>query len=437
MQRKIGLFVVILSLMVAVFIQQPGMGKAAGSGEPSVRVNLSDPFSNGNPTSLSLCIHGTYQINGIGLTSGNTYRIDLDESGGLVFKRSDGSRIIGGTLLSLTCSNHSSDYIELLTAKSYPYREGMEFTLSGTTIKTVNVIQVENYLKSVVPAESYPSWGKEALKAQAVAARSYVMEALSRIGNSEVTDTTAFQKYNGMKEASSTTVAVNETKGMVLSYGGKTISALFSSTNGGYSELSSNVWNGDNPPYYASRPDPYDAKVPDYKNWTVSYSADQVQQMLQKYGINVGSIKDLQILSTFPSGRIQDLAIIGSWNVSHLGKNAARSYFGLKSALYKVTNNQKVYILNGTGTKQEGIIQGNYVASSTITKQSTGELVVLASNGTTKTIPATPTFTFTGSGFGHGIGMSQFGAMQMANEGKTYIEILTFYYPNASLSALY
>lgn len=439
LKQRMYFLVIIVCLVGMVQIPQPVKGNAAGTGEPIIRVNLSYPFSEGNPGALSVTIHGTYKMNGVALSNGNTYQIAPDGKGGVVCNRANGERIIGATLLTLTTSNRSSDYIELLIGNGYTYREGMEFQLSGSAVQPINIVGMENYLKGVVPSEMYPSWGKEALKAQAVAARSYFWDKIRQLGsNYTAKDDTSFQVYHGMKEEQpSTTDAVNETKGMVVSYGGSPISALFHSTNGGYSELNSNVWNGDTTPYYGSKPDPYDAKVPNYKNWEVVYGADQVQQILLQKGVNVGQIQDLQVLSTYASGRIEDLAIVGNQGTVHIGKNSARTDFSLNSAMYKVNNNQKVWVLTGNGTRQEMIVQGKTVLSSGKNVQSTGDLAVVGADGSTRTLPAHPTFTFTGSGFGHGVGMSQYGAMEMAKEGKTVQDILSFYYPNTSLISGY
>jgi len=129
--------------------------------------------------------------------------------------------------------------------------------------KVVNRLPLEGYLRGVVPRESPSSWPQAALRAQAVAARSYAVRGIKDQGDFDLFCTTASQVYNGYDgEAASSNAAVKATAGVVPTYGGRPIVAYFFSTSGGHTENIENVWGGDPVGYLKGVSDPYDTASP-------------------------------------------------------------------------------------------------------------------------------------------------------------------------------
>lgn len=217
------------------------------------------------------------------LEKGKKYSVSI--TGGK-FSVKEGEKIIASALTTVTVKpkvyakeNHVLLYKGTLT-EGHPYMGTVLFRLSGTTLmQPLNILQFEDYLKGVVPSETPAYWGSpanggmEALKAQAIAARSYVFSKMSQ-STLEIDDTTTYQVYGGFiwdplspKYQSSyqySNQAVKETEGQILTYvksnGQKGfVTAYFSSSNGGQTELAQQYWSNPLPYVTMTQPDPYDA----------------------------------------------------------------------------------------------------------------------------------------------------------------------------------
>jgi stage II sporulation protein D len=288
------------------------------------------------------------------------------------------------------------------------YRGNLELRLDNGGLTVINELPIEEYLYGVVPAEVYASWPEEALKAQAVAARTYL---LSQFGarSSQGFDVLANQMnqvYRGYNcEQPAATRAVDATAGQVLTSNKRPIAAFFHSSSGGYTENSEDVWL-DTLSYIRWRPDPFDFNSRHY-NWTVSYSQQELVQVLRNKGylfnrnVVFSRIDDLQEVSKTASGaRVQKLVIKGldfegrpdAVEVSNADR--VRIALGLKSALFQL---------------DKQVDAGGGLQSVTIR----------------------------GSGNGHGLGMSQWGAYGMAGQGYNYQDILKYYYTGVGLSPNY
>ncbi|WP_051276065.1 SpoIID/LytB domain-containing protein [Desulfovirgula thermocuniculi] len=295
------------------------------------------------------------------------------------------------------------------------YRGNMELRADGQGITAINRLPLEEYLYAVVPSEMPAYWPPEALKAQAVAARSYAL--VSRSGNSgQAYDLLADQRsqvYRGYDaEHPAATRAVEETRGVVLTYRNQVASAVFHSSSGGYTENSEDVW-AKKVDYLRSRPDPYDRHPsnPHY-NWSVTYTAEQLKEQLASRGYRFGQVYDLEVLERTSSGaRVKALRVIGTDEqgkplVVEIGRDPTkaradevRRALGLKSALFTL---EKTY--SAAPGQQPRRLAG---------------------------------VTFRGSGWGHGLGMSQYGALGLAEKGYSYQEILSYYYPGTALAPNY
>jgi stage II sporulation protein D len=263
------------------------------------------------------------------------------------------------------------------------YRGRTHLVISEGGVTAVNHVDMDEYLYSVVGAEMSPSWHAEALKAQAVAARSYALYQKAKRGNSvyDVGDDTYWQVYVGMeKEDANTIAAVTATSNQVLAYNGSPIEAVFHSSSGGHTEDVENIWQ-DPRPYLRGVPD-YDRNSPNYQ-WTETFSQNQLSSLFS----GVGNVLNLQPAQTTPFGRAITLNVVGDGGTRSIDGDSVRSVLNLPSTLFSVTANG-----------------GSFVVS--------------------------------GRGFGHGVGMSQWGALALAESGYSYSQILGHYYQNTTLSQL-
>ncbi len=254
-----------------------------------------------------------------------------------------------------------------------------------------------------------------------------------------IDDTTKYQVYGGYEWYSSTNSAVDETFGKVLKYNGALINSVFSSSNGGIIESNYNAWQKAELPYFQVKTDPYDPQT----KWSLT---------IQKQQIDL-STKDLKNLDGWWSQtkeadeKIAD-KIKAQMQTETQFKGKDIKIVGIsKISLYQPTSGQRMskgdisvtYVMKGqvnqdnklavktwsrTGDKADNIrfmLDGTRFKSLMITKQD----------------PSADTITIEGKGNGHGVGLSQFGANAMAAQGKSYTDILNFYYPGVSLVSYY
>ncbi|MFO7264439.1 MAG: SpoIID/LytB domain-containing protein [Bacillota bacterium] len=338
---------------------------------------------------------------------------------------------------------------------SNPYRNVMEFRrgtvtvtdaetkapVTKTSLLAINELPVEDYLKGVLPSEMPASWPMEALKAQAVAARSFAVNHIRSLPEGGwIDDTTKYQKYDGYRvEHPRSNEAIQQTAGQVLTYNGRVITAWFSASNGGYTELAENVWSA-SVPYLQSVPDPYDMREGNsHRSWEVTYTKEQLQQRLENNRIQIGQLTALTPTKTSPSGRVVEMRFEGTQGSVTLAKNELRSVLGLKSLLFTLKSNGQLNVLSAAGQKPARVYGMKAVgangAAATL-NQST--VAVMDGTQETKTISTVAGgYTFVGQGYGHGVGMSQYGARFRAEDGHDYRQILAFYYPGTTLTANY
>jgi stage II sporulation protein D len=280
------------------------------------------------------------------------------------------------------------------------YRGRIQLVNSSKGLIAVNYIDLEDYLVSVLGKEMYPTWPQEALKAQAVAARSFALarrqSQLKQSGSLfDLGDTITSQVYNGVSsEFASTQAAVDATRGQVLTYSGKVIEAVFHSASGGHTENSESVWRASKP-YLRGVPD-FDQEAPSFQ-WSVNLTAAQLKQRLP----GMGNIIALRPLQTTPQGRVITLLVVGDSGSRTINGNQLRSALGLKSTLFSIA-------------PQLGLVANAVPAQA-------------------PTVP--DAFLISGRGHGHGLGMSQWGAFGMAKQGYSYQQILLYYYQGAKLAA--
>ena len=328
----------------------------------------------------------------------------------------------------LTFKDNDGHYFEV-NKKQYRGNIDIHLTHGKTGLTIVNTLPIEQYLDGVIASEMPSSWHLEALKAQTVAARTYALYNLNKHQGDDydVCATTDCQVYGGLgSESPQVSKAVDETAGQVIMNQGKVIPAYFHSSSGGYTENSENVW-GTYQPYLRGTID-YDQKSPQYK-WEKKLTVSELQAAMNKAGYTIGNIKAIELapLTDKPmsnpergvSGRVKVIQFIGSTSSAKLTGEQLRKILDLKSTLFDVAvSAPNLLPIRGQSlnTDKKGVHQMSGKSNETI--------------------------VISGFGWGHGLGLSQWGAKAMAEQGPqgdtTYFkEILKHYYQGTTIEKVY
>lgn len=322
----------------------------------------------------------------------------------------------------------------------------------------INEVPMEDYLKKVVPSEMPPSWSIEALKCQAVAARTYALsDALSgRFSNMGffVDDSTYSQVYNNYSRYPKTDTAVDETKGEVLTYNDIPIDSKYYSASTGFGTNYKNIWfykdfTSEDKPYLSfknytkealpnsekewidfykkSNIEGYDDSSPYYR-WNISFDKSALINSL-----NITIPKLISSNGNFIIGKFQPIKDILEINITKRGDG------GNVMELNLVLDYGNIIL------RSDGIIRSAFKLGKEYSKN---DIYINKNDGKTSLILSLPStffglelnkdiFTFYGGGFGHGVGMSQYGAMKLANGGMSYKDILNIYYKDVVLGKIY
>jgi len=290
------------------------------------------------------------------------------------------------------------------------YRGRVQLRLDAGRLQVVNHVPLEVYLPSVVGSEMPASWPLEALRAQAVAARTYALKARKPAALFDLQATTASQVYKGVEaEMPATRAAVEGTRGLVLTYNNALIDAVFHSSSGGNTESSGDLW---------PRQLPYLVSVPDYDNaspvrdWRQPLDQTKLRQAFPELGGALG----IDVLSTTPTGRVRQARVVGPSGQLALTGAQLRSRLGLKSTWVRFE------LVPTTAAPGE--------ATSLMPPPPLAALTLPVPTGTSDEAVQ---LVAVGRGFGHGVGMSQWGALAMAQRGDTFAAILRHYYRGTEL----
>ena len=215
-------------------------------------------------------------------------------------------------------------------ALKHRYRGSIQVDVDAGKLRAINMVGLEQYLYGVVPSEMPYTWHPEALKAQAVAARSYAL-ATRRTGAFDLYPDTRSQVYLGIEhEKPSTNAAVNATAGQVVLYDGEVAKTYFFSTSGGRTASAEDVW-GEPVPYLVSVPDPYDSISPHHDWGPFVFTGTKLAKMLKMKG----QVVDLQP-ELNSSGRIKVLNVIGTKGTLAVPGAVLRTKMGLRSTWFSV-----------------------------------------------------------------------------------------------------
>jgi len=214
-----------------------------------------------------------------------------------------------------------------------PYRGWLQVVSNGRKVSVVNVVGLEAYLYGVVPDEVPDTWPAEALKAQAVAARSYAMATRKIGGPFDLYTDTRSQVYGGIDaESFPTTAAVDATAGRVLNYRGRPAVTYFFSTSGGRTAAIQDAWPGAKPvPYLVSVADPYDSLSPHHRWGPLSFSAKPLVRRLKI----PGRLLDLKATPN-PSGRATSVTAVSTFGSLSLPAGDVRRLLDLRSTWFRI-----------------------------------------------------------------------------------------------------
>lgn len=359
----------------------------------------------------------------------------------------------GGAALALTVRPGLGGEERAVTwFKGYKYYGDFRYErIDGGDLTVVSLIDMEEYINCVISQEMSESWPVEALKAQAVCARTYA--EVNRNKHSryhfDLCASTDCQAYIGMRRTSvNTETAAAETAGVCAWYNGALAETYYYSSNGGSTEGTRNVWGGKELPYLQGVLDPYESTVADEiqqaygsgrrYQWSITYTKAELAQKLRDRGYQCGEIVDFYVSETSPTGNAVTLTFrdSGGKSYSFSGEKYIRTMMGAPSFHYTVSGGGKYYV-NGAGellTSLRGLFT---IGSGGSKSQLNGEQqpYIITSTGQVEQLaaPSSDSFTLTGAGWGHNVGMSQWGAYAMAKQGKTYQEILQFYFTGIEL----
>ena len=460
---------IILLLLCAVLL--PQFSLAANSKEPIMirvlltRLNLADEaWMTLEGRYLARCADGTEVM----LPAGAQITVLLRRNNLVLFH--DGLSLSAGRELTLLRRRDGDVEPGIrFNLQSGVYPGDLTLTVQDGVIRPVLSLPLEAYLPGVVPYEMSDSFPIEALKVQAVCARTYALSKMNASAEWDVVDNTNDQVFRGVPDQSENTVrAVEETAGLVLTYNGKLITAWYSASNGGQTELPGNIWSGDNiPGCFAMTDDPWDIQNPESTVRTAVLNRDGSgfsAGILRLIRTELEKDPELSDYRLSESDTIRVDAVRKVTLTTPRYKEPSKLMTRLELTLDisaalkegrsgRIIDEEELHFDEIEGPDltaapavtpapaQENMPMLVSAGTCTVTLDLFPETVFLlglsvyGANNEIITVAETDTgFTLTAGRYGHGVGMSQRGAQYQASEGKrTFRQILDFYYPGARL----
>jgi len=369
----------IIFLIILLFCLSPFSSKA-NEPPPQIRVKILEGKT------LNISVDGPCQIEGGGnlivyRSSFNSGEIEAIGQGIKI------KRIPWGNKVRVS----SNSFIKVNGRR---YRGNIFIIQKSPVLEVVNELPLEEYLYGVIRGEINSSWEESAVMAQAIAARSYALKKIRDNPNADyhLSNTETDQIYRGYEaEDLLAKSAVDETCGMVITYNDKLAEVYYHNCSGGYIASSKDVW-GKELPYLKANLDEFSTENP-YYEWEYKVEIKELEKILRKKGMSVKEVYAIEVLSRDKSGRVKELKI---------KYNEAKEPLRLK------------------GKDFRELIGWSKIKSTLFKVEKEGN-----------------SFVFTGRGSGHGVGMSQWGAKKMAEQGYSYKEILEFYYPGTKIKKIY
>ncbi|MDR1619966.1 MAG: SH3 domain-containing protein [Clostridiales bacterium] len=424
MRKLICIILATLLTLAAVPVVAERTAQAADYS--TVRVKIGD----GGITTLNIAVRGAYFVQETGAAfSDGTLTVKVSGSK-VVLSHSKSGELYSGSSVNVmrqTLAPSAGSLSMVTRGVTRSYLGHFKFKYSGGSIMIVNTVPIMHYLYGVVAFEMSNNFPIESLKAQAVAAKCYVLSGMAPGADYDIGDTASDQVYKGYNASyTSVMAAVDATYDVWLFLGNSILCSYFAASNGGQTALPSDIWAGTNryiwDKAYARVQDPYDIANP----LTVQEAAFYPRQ-----GDGGGMSA---ALSNYLRGRSTRIL----QESGQIDKNASVVYINSIDAMTQRSNAAADISLTVTVQQADGSAYAmNYSYME--------EFSWLVANGvfTRPQLLRLYTLTQTNNGwelrrgrYGHGVGLSQRGAEQMANSGWSYDRILKFYYPGASIKSM-
>lgn len=320
------------------------------------------------------------------------------------------------------------------------YRGSFEVRNNGDLLRVINIVNMDDYLASLLGKEMSASWPLEALKAQAVCARNFAVANSGKHSSYgfDVCATQDCQVYGGVSsEAESTRRAVQETKGVTVTYKGEIVQLYYFSCDGGYTENSEDVWVNALG-YLRGKKDIYEN--PEYAtlySWKKTFTKQQIEDILAQRGKSVGELLNVVVEEKSENNGVLKLTFIGTEGKSSITKSAVRSYFNLYSNTFTIDRHKEEPIEEETEAEMLMVLTGSgiqEIEKPTYVLSADGLCEISYQEEEYEEVEENfDSYTFNGHGYGHLVGMSQWGAFSMAMEGFSYKDILNFYFTDIEI----
>lgn len=365
--------------------------------------------------------------------------------------------------------------IKTIEYENKTYRGRIELLIKNSQFNIINNVDIEEYLCGVVPAEMPASWNIEALRAQAVAARTYAKYSVKvhLADGYNLCSSTHCQVYGGISsEVDSSNRAVKDTEGVCIYSEGQLIDAVFTPSSGGYSSDAKDVWGKDTS-YLKGVKDVFDTTN---HIWERAFSLSDLTEAAK----DIGTVKSVTLKRGAKSGRVKELILNGSSGEKRLVKEDIRNFFkllggALKSSRFTL-HSEGVAMPANTPYNSEDLSLSVLSKDGNVIDKNVNDISVTDADGNISKLPdyitdaslvaekinkETENFPeneanfiisetsegeeildetsisdpviFKGAGYGHGVGMSQYGAQKMADMGYDYIQILKHYYRDVAV----
>jgi len=347
-------------------------------------------------------------------------------------------QVLRGSVLEIKEINSGSLSVKTPEDKAAVYRGNLHLSWQSDHWKLVNKVDSEDYLKGVVPMEMSNEWskgGSEALKAQAIAARTFLVRHTEN-GKKAITDSPDIdQAYAGKLVEGEASAAVDATRGEILvdEQSRQPIEALYSSHSGGYTEDAKNVW-GNLDINNVSHPDPYSEAIGGAANhWRFIVSAPVLGSTF-----GLGPVQNVE-LDKYPSGRVKSVRMEDGFGQfkTVTARTFVKKFYPFGQPIRKFAFLGSLFEVQKIATSRDPFRKLGFTAFLGPPPMERGPLLSKIFSSSLGPSPASQpfgVFIFDGRGWGHGVGMSQWGAYQMAQLGYSYKEILSFYYTNTLIN---
>ena len=428
MIHKRTLYRVAAILLAVVFCFPAFECSALAAQDGMIRVKLTRLGTRQSISFRTNCAYAIGGSTGRRIPSGANCTVTL--SGGGLTLTVNGTQAAAGVSLELRRGSSGGANGATFTSPSYSgvYPGDLLFSVSSGSIQTVLRAYIEDYVVGVVACEMGNSFPTEALKAQAIAARTYALMVKKSSGSYDLVDNTSAQAFRGYNTGSNVVAAVNATRGMVAYYNGSMARLYYAASNGGQTELAGNVWTS-NLPYLVQKDDPYDyentASVKKSYTFRRDFSANSLPDSVEDAMRSAVAAEFTKNgLSTAASGVIIE-SIDGIALHSPNYPAPSRTY---TKARFTVTARA-----GSSGARSVSFDLATY----DLLEGALGLGINSSDNETYEVTETSAGFTLTARRFGHGVGMSQRGAQQMASKyGMSYRDILTIYFPGIEVRTL-